>query len=207
MSNWVAAELISSQSHKEQLHKFKKLLMLLKSVIDLKNYNAMLEIYLGINLVCERARLASAWKEVPKNFKRVFDTVQDMLLSNYSGYRKALKADLANKEPQPVVPILGKLIIRSCSCRSVVLTNGSAVCLKDIFNVLEVTSSECEGRVDFDRLKMLGSLVLDIKNVQNGPQRFSKEDAFFNNFWNSSVLGMSMAEEQILAKAAEKLDD
>jgi len=111
----VAAELISSQTHKEQLHKFKKLLMLLKSVIDLKNFNAMLEIYLGINLVCERARLANAWKEVPKNFKKVFENVQAMLLSNYSGYRKALKADLANKEPQPVVPILGTLnVINRC---------------------------------------------------------------------------------------------
>jgi len=79
--------------------------------------------------------------------------------------------------------------------------------LKDIFNVLEVTSPEFEGRVDFDRLKMLGSLVLDIKNVQHGPQRFSKEDAFFQNFWNSSVLGMTMAEEVVLAKATEKLDD
>lgn len=73
--------------------------------------------------------------------------------------------------------------------------------------MLEVKSTECEGRVDFDRLKMLGSLVLDIKNVQHGPQRFSKEDGFFQNFWNSSVLGMAMAEEQILAKAAEKLND
>lgn len=79
--------------------------------------------------------------------------------------------------------------------------------MKDIFNVLEVKSSECEGRVDFDRLKMLGSLVLDIKNVQNGPQRFSKEDGFFQNFWTSAVLGMSISEEQILVKAAEKLAD
>jgi hypothetical protein len=79
--------------------------------------------------------------------------------------------------------------------------------LKDIFNVLEVTSSECEGRVDFDRLKMLGSLVLDIKNVQNGPQRFSKEDGFFQNFWNGAVMGMTVNEEAILAKAGEKLSD
>jgi hypothetical protein len=110
VSNWVAAELVASQNLKEQLHKFKKLLMLLKSVIDLKNYNAMLEIYLGINLVCERPRFANAWKDVPKNFKRVFENVQAMLMSNYSGYRKMLKADLTNKEPQPVVPILGTYI-------------------------------------------------------------------------------------------------
>lgn len=165
VSSWVATEIIKLPSVKKRAFIIKQFITIAQACFELNNFNTLLEITAGLNLVPIR-RLKRTWRQVPKRFTDLLDELEDIMdhHQNYKRYRKTL-AECS----LPCLPYLG--VIR-----------------RDL-TMIHIGNSNIVQRnyVNFEKGKLLWEVLKDVVRLQQTPFRFHKNPPVFNALNNLFV--------------------
>ena len=103
LTNWLAFEVVKEKNFKKRAKILGRIIKLGKHLIELKNFNSLMSVYLCLNLNCI-TRLKQTWKALPRKLKPILKNLEMLNpYNNFTGYRLHIK----DVRP-PFVPCVGK---------------------------------------------------------------------------------------------------
>lgn len=147
ISMWVASEIVNTEDLKDRANALKKFLAVCDHLFQLGNFNGLMEIVAGLSLGCIQ-RLHKTWSLAGSAAKAIYERFSNIMTTqhNFQAYRHALSATKV-----PGVPYVG-------------------VFLKDLVFVEEGNPLRLpNGFFNWDRIVLLGRLMLDIARFKRAP--------------------------------------
>jgi len=166
MTGWVKKEILSESNTKSQKRKLRQFIDLGEMLLECNNLNGVMEIVAGLNSA-ELLREDALWKSIGAKHRSKFSNLEGIVHSrwNYSALRRFVATP---RGKGPVVPYLG-LLLHDLT----VLGENHKSFLKDEM-------------VNFEKLKDLGALMIQVVKLQETGQAYEFTDHpeaayFFDN--------------------------
>eukprot|EP01126_Amoeba_proteus_P045018 TRINITY_DN5027_c0_g1_i23.p1 TRINITY_DN5027_c0_g1~~TRINITY_DN5027_c0_g1_i23.p1 ORF type:complete len:314 (+),score=54.76 TRINITY_DN5027_c0_g1_i23:2587-3528(+) len=88
LTYWLATQVVEEENSKKRTKILRRIIKLSKALLELKNFNSLMAVYLTLNL-SPIVRLKQTWKLLPRSLKAVLKTVEGTMspLNNFNGYR------------------------------------------------------------------------------------------------------------------------
>lgn len=147
LSMWVAAEIVHTEDLKDRANVLKKFGTVCEMLFDLGNFNSLMAIVAGLTLGCVQ-RLRQTWSVAGSSVKQSYERFFHIMSTkhNFQSYRHALSITKL-----PAVPYLG-------------------VYFRDIVFIEEGNPLKLpNGMFNFDRIQLLGRLMLEISRFKRIP--------------------------------------
>jgi len=160
VSFWVATELVmNAETLKERQQVLKRMICVADVLRETKNFNAMMEITVGLNLG-PVSRLTLTWERLPQKYQAIYDNLMEFSssLGNYRNYRAALK------EIPSHVPVLPYL----------------AVYLRDLTFIADGNPKyldDDQETINFHRIRMEARIMQEIQKYQQHEFPFMRNTA------------------------------
>jgi len=156
VSYWVATEIVMTIDLKERANVLRKFISVAESLKEMNNYNGLMEIVGGLNM-WSITRLNETWNLLPRPVHQTMEQLNEIMATqnNYKNYRSALKISKL-----PALPYLG-------------------VYLRDLTFIAENENylDEEKKLINFEKLKMIGQLISELKKYQVTEFNFEINDA------------------------------
>ncbi|KAF2075923.1 hypothetical protein CYY_002771 [Polysphondylium violaceum] len=164
LSYWVATEILSSNNIKHRATVLKRFITIAEILFKFNNFNTLMAVILGLNLGSIQ-RLKKTWELLPKNMHESFQqlTLVTSERQNYLSYRKIIST--------PTYPCLPFM----------------AVYLRDLTFIEENQTILDNGFVNFDKMKMIAKILIEIQRYQSVPYHLKKV-TFIEDLIKSSVV-------------------
>jgi len=164
LSYWVATEILSSNNIKHRATVLKRFITIAEILFKFNNFNTLMAVILGLNLGSIQ-RLKKTWEILPKSMHESFQqlTLVTSERQNYLSYRK-----LMSNPTYPCLPFM-------------------AVYLRDLTFIEENQTILESGFINFDKMKMIAKVLIEIQRYQSVPYHLKKID-FIEHLLKSSVV-------------------
>jgi len=158
ISFWIATEIVKLATPKKRAHVIKQCITMAEYCASIGNYNSVLEITAGLNLIAIR-RLHKTWRHVPKKSWDSLEELESIMSphQNYKRYRQVMAGVRG-----PCLPYLGVVT------RDVTMIH---VGNEDYFP---------NGLLNFEKGRMLWDVLGPWEATQRVPYRFHKNPPLYN---------------------------
>jgi len=177
VSFWVASEILIREYVKERSLVILKFLEVMEILLQLKNYNVLMQIFTALNFL-PITRLRKTWKLVPTKYTAIFETVKEFMEPNgflYPNYRKILE-DISKDDSMaiPYQPLI----------------------LSDLTRIEEFPTFHEEEVVNWTKMESLATVFSLLLKFRNGQNYKFKVDIRIQTFFESSQI---LNEEELMA--------
>ncbi|CAF0969781.1 unnamed protein product [Adineta steineri] len=149
---WTITDIVRESNLMQRSKVIKHFIKIAKCCKDMKNFNSMFAIITGLDHKAVQ-RLQQTWERVPDKYKKLFDELKSLLdvSRNMSVYRNLLKNELV---APPIIPMF-------------------PVCMKDLTFIHLGNSTQDEGLINFEKLRMIAKEIRHITNMASSPYDIS----------------------------------
>ncbi|KAJ3044354.1 hypothetical protein HK097_001477, partial [Rhizophlyctis rosea] len=176
-SYWVATEIVSRRDLKARREVVKTFLNVAKQSLEYQNFFSVFAIMSGFNLT-PVMRLKKTWEALSTDKKKILADLERVtdVSRNFKNYR-----DLLEQSKPPMIPFLRKCHSpfphsqshsRSPSHRLTPPVHPPAIFIKDLTFMNDGNPSQIDGRINFDKLRLMGECVRGITALASLEYKF-----------------------------------